>query len=44
MKKALLLVDVQDYWADKNPETTQRIKDNLEVLRQVGMDFIWVYA
>ncbi len=40
----LIVVDFQDYWTNKNPETTQRIKDNIDQIRSKGVDVVWVYA
>jgi nicotinamidase-related amidase len=40
----LVVMDAQNYWADKNPRTTQRIKDSLTSLRQRGLQIVWVYA
>ncbi|HQX27389.1 MAG TPA: isochorismatase family protein [Alphaproteobacteria bacterium] len=44
MADILMLVDFQNYWADKNPETAQRIRDNIDQWRAKGIEILWVFA
>lgn len=43
MGKALFVVDVHDVWAKRNPETTRKILDAVNEMRQ-QMDIVWIYA
>lgn len=44
MPNLLVLVDFQSYWADQNPETAQRIRENLDKIRASGTEILWVFA
>ncbi|MBP7721958.1 MAG: cysteine hydrolase [Alphaproteobacteria bacterium] len=44
MPDLLVLVDFQSYWAEQNPETAQRIRDNIDQIRANGTEILWVFA
>jgi nicotinamidase-related amidase len=44
MADILMVIDAQDYWANKNPETTQKITDAVNQARARGMQVVWCYA
>lgn len=38
-----MIVDFQEYWAQRNPETARRILDSVETARAQGMTILWTY-
>lgn len=43
MSKALLLIDVQDHWAENNPKTTEAIRQILPSIRR-EMLVVWTFV
>lgn len=44
VNSVFMIVDFQDHWAQRNPETARRILETVEVARMRGMKILWIYA